>query len=231
MKRVLLGLGFALIGLNSRAEGDATYTVVRVEAEKLRLYWRDDADKPLRRLDRLAAWLKGQGRTLAFGMNAGMYHADASPVGLLVIDGREIAPLNLASGQGNFFLKPNGVFLVDAQGPRVIDALDYPALREGVRLATQSGPLLLKQGQIHPALGPNSASRYIRNGVCAAGSQALFVITEKPVTLYEFASYFRDALHCQDALYLDGAVSSLYSPRLGRNDHWSELGPLLAIVE
>jgi uncharacterized protein YigE (DUF2233 family) len=229
MKRLLLAL--ALLALNSGAKADASYTVVRVEAEKLRLYWQDDAGKPLRRLDRLAAWLKGQGKALAFGMNAGMYHADASPVGLLVIDGRELAPLNLADGRGNFFLKPNGVFLVDAKGPRVVDAVDYAASRDGVKLATQSGPLLLKHGQIHPALGPNSASRYVRNGVCALGSQAVFVISEKPVTLHEFASYFRDALRCQDALYLDGAVSSLYSPGLGRHDRWSELGPLLAVVE
>jgi len=231
MRRGLIALALACMALGSRAGADASYTVVRVEADKLRLYWQDEAGQPFRRLDRLAAWLKGQGRALAFGMNAGMYHADASPVGLLVIDGRELAPLNLSNGQGNFFLKPNGVFLVDSQGPRVIDAVDYAGLRGGVRLATQSGPLLLKNGEIHPSLSPNSASRYIRNGVCALGSQAVFVISERPVTLHEFASHFRDALHCREALYLDGAVSSLHSPTLGRNDRWSELGPLLAVVE
>ena len=230
MKRALFALLW-LASLACAAQGEDGYTVVRVEADKLRLFWRDDQDRPLRRLDRLAAWLKGQGKTLSFGMNAGMYHADASPVGLLVIDGRELAPLNLADGKGNFFLKPNGVFFVDAAGPHVVDAVDYPDAHEGVKLATQSGPLLLKQGQIHAALGPNSASRYIRNGVCAAGSQAVFVISERPVTLHEFASFFRDGLHCQDALYLDGAVSSLYSPRLGRNDRWTDLGPLIGAVD
>ena len=44
-------------------------------------------------------------------------------------------------------------------------------------------------------------------------------------------SYFRDVLHCQDALYLDGAVSSLYSPGLDRNDRWTDLGPLIGAVE
>lgn len=123
------------------------------------------------------------------------------------------------------------MFFVDAQGPHVVDALDYAAGHEGVKIATQSGPLLLKQGQIHPALGPNSASRYIRNGVCAAGSQAVFVISGRPVTLHEFASFFRDVLHCRDALYLDGAVSSLYSPGLGRNDRSTDLGPLFGAVD
>jgi len=231
MKRRLVALAFALAGLGATAQGGDLFTVVRVDAAKLGLFWRDDQGQPLRRLDRLAAWQKTQGRALTFGMNAGMYHADASPVGLLVIGGRELAPLNLGDGQGNFFLKPNGVFLVDGQGAHVVDAVDYPALKDGVRLATQSGPLLLKGGQIHPAFRPSSASRYVRNGVCAQGREAVFVISERPVTFHEFASFLRDELHCQDALYLDGAVSSLWEPRLGRKDRWHELGPLFGVTE
>lgn len=230
MKRVLLALVFA--SLAGAAQGSDLFTVVRVDAAKLHLFWQDDKGQPLRRLDRLAAWQKTQGRTLTFGMNAGMYHADGGPVGLLVIAGREQSPLNLDDGQGNFFLKPNGVFFVDAAGAHVADAVDYAAApRDGVRLATQSGPLLLKHGEIHPALRPASASRYIRNGVCAQGQQAVFAISERPVTFHEFASFFRDELHCQDALYLDGAVSSLWSPQLGRNDHWQEHGPLFGVTE
>lgn len=230
MRRTLVAL--ALAGLAAAAPANDLFTVVRVDTARLRLFWQDEKGQPLRRLDRLAAWLKGQGRTLTFGMNAGMYHADGGPVGLLVIDGRELAPLNLADGRGNFFLKPNGVFLVGADGARVVDAADYAAMpRDGVRFATQSGPLLLKHGQMHPAFRASSASRYVRNGVCAAGAQATFVISERPVTFHEFASFLRDELHCQDALYLDGAVSSLWSPGLGRSDRWHELGPLLGVTE
>jgi uncharacterized protein YigE (DUF2233 family) len=232
MRRVLITL--ALAGLAVAAQANDLYTVVRVDlaTQRLGLFWQDDQGQPLRRLDRLAAWLKGQGRTLTFGMNAGMYHADGGPVGLLVIDGRELAPLNLADGSGNFFLKPNGVFLVDGRGAHVIDAADYAAVpHDGVVLATQSGPLLLKHGQMHPAFRASSASRHVRNGVCAAGAQATFVISERPVTFHEFASFLRDALHCRDALYLDGAVSSLWSPALRRSDRWHALGPLLGVTE
>jgi len=231
MKRIWLALAVVFASLAAAAQGNGLFTVVRVDAAKLRLFWQGDNGQPLRRLDRLAAWLKPQGKTLSFGMNAGMYHADGGPVGLLVIDGRELAPLNLSDGQGNFFLKPNGVFLIDANGSRVVDAVDYAGSTDGVRLATQSGPLLLKNGQIHPAFRASSASRYIRNGVCAAGGQAIFVISERPVSFHEFATFFRDELHCQDALYLDGAVSSLYAPKLGRNDRWHELGPLFGVTE
>ncbi|HEY9105338.1 MAG TPA: phosphodiester glycosidase family protein [Roseateles sp.] len=229
MRRALTVL--ALASLATAAQAGDIFTVVRVEAARLHLFWQDDQGQPLRRLDRLAAWQKAQGRALSFGMNAGMFHADGGPVGLLVIDGRELSPLNLGASAGNFFLKPNGVFLVDAKGARVIDAVDYPALKDGVRLATQSGPLLLKHGEIHPAFRPSSASRYIRNGVCAQGGQAIFVISERPVSFHEFASFFLNELHCEDALYLDGAVSSLYSPKLGRNDRWHELGPLFGVME
>jgi uncharacterized protein YigE (DUF2233 family) len=57
------------------------------------------------------------------------------------------------------------------------------------------------------------------------------VISNAPVTFYEFAMYFRDQLHCQDALYLDGAVSSLFHPESGRNDSTVDLGPMIAVVE
>ena len=230
---VALSLSLALTGLAASAEGNGLFTIVRVDTstQQLRLYWQDDKGHPLRTLERLAAWQKTQGKTLTFGMNAGMYHADGAPVGLLVIEGRELAPLNLSDGKGNFFLKPNGVFLIDAKGPRVIDTVDYSASHDGVLIATQSGPLLLKNGQIHPALRPSSASRYIRNGVCVAGATAIFVISERPVSFYEFASFLRDKLDCQDALYLDGSVSSLYSPALGRNDRLHALGPLLGVTK
>ena len=231
MKRLLGVLALMFASFAAQGEGNDLFTVVRVDADKLRLFWKDDKGQPLRRLARLAGWLKHEGKTLTFGMNAGMYHADGGPVGLLVIDGRELAPLNLDDGRGTFFLKPNGVFLIDAAGPRVVEAVDYAASHDGVRYATQSGPLLLKNGQIHPAFRASSASRYIRNGVCAVGGQAVFVISERPVSFHEFASFFRDELHCQDALYLDGAVSSLYSPTLGRNDRWHELGPLFGVTE
>lgn len=208
------------------------YTVVKVDlrTERLELFLRDDAGVPFKRFDRLDAWLKTQHRQLRFAVNAGMYHEDFSPVGLLVRNGREEAPLNLAGGVGNFFLKPNGVFLVSEAGPRVVEASEYPALAAGVQLATQSGPLLLRHGVVHPVFIPDSPSRKIRNGVGVIGHTAIFVLSEDPVNFHEFALYFRDVLHCRDALYFDGTVSALYSKALGRNDFVRELGPMLGVV-
>lgn len=231
MRKLLLALAVLFASLSSAA-ADPRYTVVKVDlrTEKLELFLNDEAGVAFKRFDRLDAWLKAQHRQLGFAMNAGMYHADFSPVGLLVRDGREEVPLNLDSGTGNFFLKPNGVFFVSDAGPRVVESSEYPALAKGVRLATQSGPLLLRHGVLHPALIPKSDSRKIRNGVGVSGHTAVFVISETPVNFYEFARYFRDVLHCRDALYLDGTVSALHSPALHRSDFVRELGPILAVV-
>lgn len=85
--------------------------------------------------------------------------------------------------------------------------------------------------EAHPALDAASTSRLTRNGVGISKNTILFVISEQPVNFYEFAVFFRDELHCQDALYLDGVVSSLYSVKLKRNDSRADLGPIIAVVQ
>ncbi|MFT3734529.1 MAG: phosphodiester glycosidase family protein [Rhodocyclaceae bacterium] len=214
------------------AAADLPYTVVRVDvtSEKLQAFLGDEQGKPFKQFGPLSNWLHGKGKKLSFAMNAGMYHQGSLPVGLLVIDGKQVSPLNTSTGSGNFFLKPNGVFLLSSSGPKVVETGEYPSVAKDIILATQSGPLLLRDGVIHPEFNPASTSRRIRNGVGVSGSLALFVISEQPVTFYEFASFFRDVLHCKDALYFDGVVSSLYSIGLGRNDQRAELGPIVGVV-
>ena len=98
-------------------------------------------------------------------------------------------------------------------------------------LATQSGPLLVRGGQVHPAFDAGSKSRLLRNGVGVASPQTVvFVISEDPVNFYEFATLFRDRLHCPDALYLDGTISSLHASALGRDDSRTDLGPIIAVT-
>ena len=78
---------------------------------------------------------------------------------------------------------------------------------------------------------PASRSRHVRNGVGICGGEAVFVISDRRITLHEFARYFRDELQCRDALYFDGSVSSLYAPALGRRDRHARLGPMIAVVD
>ena len=233
MKKILMLILLWTLGQGAHGAGKRfTVVTVDVKREKLQLFLNDDAGRPFKSFARLSSWLEGRGGKLSFAVNAGMYHADFSPVGLLVQEGRQVAPLNLDDGVGNFFLKPNGVFLVSAAGAQVVESSAYGALKAKVHLATQSGPLLLHGGVMHPAFRRESTSRHLRNGVGvgAASGKVLFVISEEPVTFYELAAYFRDVLKCRDALYLDGAISSLYSDKLKRHDVRAHLGPMLGVV-
>jgi uncharacterized protein YigE (DUF2233 family) len=64
----------------------------------------------------------------------------------------------------------------------------------------------------------------------AADGTAYFAISERPVTFHQFARLFRDRLKTPDALYLDGNVSRLYAPDLGRDDAGFAMGPMLGLV-
>lgn len=209
-------------------------TVCRVDVrkERLQLFHRDEKGEPFKRFDTLAAWLQGRGQKLVFAMNAGMYHGDFSAVGLFVAEGKEVVPLNTANAEGNFFLKPNGVFVITEAGARVVESSEYPKLRERVILATQSGPLLVRAGRLHPAFNANGPSRLYRNGVGVPSPDvAIFAISEEPVNFHEFATMFRDVLKCPDALFLDGTISSLHATELKRSDFKMNLGPILGVTE
>ena len=101
----------------------------------------------------------------------------------------------------------------------------------GARFATQSGPLLVVDGKIHPKIKPSGTSAKIRNGVGACdGGAVMFAIADEPVTFDAFARLFRDGLGCNNALFLDGSVSSLYAPELDRDDELGPIGPIVAVV-
>ena len=209
-------------------------TVCRVDVkkERLQLFHRDENGQPFKRFPPLVKWLEERGQTLTFAMNAGMYERDYSALGVSVADGKELTPLNTAIGEGNFFLKPNGVFLVSERGARIVETSEYPRLKERVLVATQSGPLLVYNGKMHPAFREGSENRLFRNGVGVPSPDvALFAISEAPVNFHEFTTMFRDVLHCPDALFFDGTVCSLYAPKLKRNDFRIDLGPFIGVTE
>ncbi|MCA9495151.1 MAG: phosphodiester glycosidase family protein [Myxococcales bacterium] len=146
--------------------------------------------------------------------NAGIFHSPEVPVGWTVAAGEQIAPLERGSGFGNFYLRPNGVFLIDDDGARVL-ATEHVDASRPVLLATQSGPALVLEGRIHPAFRPASNSLKIRNAVGVLDARTVVLVkSREPVRLYDLASLFVDELHVDDALYLDGTISSLWSEAL-----------------
>ncbi len=212
--------------------GEADYVVCTIDLARyeLRMFLQDSEGKPYGSLSRLAD--SPEGRKLIFAMNGGMYGDDRMPIGLYIADGRMMKAANTASGRGNFHLKPNGVFYAAGESAGVLETGRYLAAKPRADIATQSGPMLVIDGRIHPAFSEDSTSRKLRDGVgVRQGRVVLFAISNTSVTFIEFAHLFKDALGCRDALFLDGSVSSLYAPSLGRTDGLAPLGPIIGAVE
>jgi uncharacterized protein YigE (DUF2233 family) len=188
---------------------------------------------PLGGFQTLARYLGRDQSRVLFAMNAGMYDKTQAPVGLLVMDGHAIHAADTGPGDGNFYLDPNGVFFVDASGgAHIAETNAFVTDEPQARWASQSGPLLVEHGALHPKIAPDGVSKNIRNGVGLAGpDQAFFVISDTPVSLGRFARFFRDALNCPDALYFDGHISALWAPSLGRQDTAAGLGPLVVVLK
>lgn len=183
-------------------------------------------------VDQLAAGA-GTDDKLVLAMNAGMYHADMSPVGLYVENSVEIAALNRDDGFGNFFLKPNGVFFVLKDGNAgVLETDAYAEADLSPEYATQSGPMLVIDGVIHPRFLPDGTSKFIRNGVgVRADGKVVFAITRDRVSLGSFARLFRDVAGCENALFFDGAVSSLALGSKMEIDSEEPAGPIAVVVD
>jgi uncharacterized protein YigE (DUF2233 family) len=189
--------------------------------------------KPMRNFDSLDQRLGTRFDRVAFAMNAGMFDDKGLPIGYYVEDGAEQAPLNTREGPGNFHLKPNGVFYGDARGWHVVTTQSFASGKpDHVRFATQSGPMLLIAGKLHPQIADNGTSLQMRNGIgVAADGSAWFAISEEPVSFGRFARLFRDRLNAPDALYLDGAVSRLWDPITGRKDAGADIGPIVVALQ
>lgn len=200
--------------------------------DDMRLFWKGPDGQAFGSFSALAEALKAKGQKLVFAMNAGMFEEDLSPVGLFIENGRRLRRANTRAGGGNFHMKPNGVFWIGAGVAGVAETGRFLASPPSARYATQSGPMLVIDGEIHPRIRPDGTSEKIRNGVgVREDGSVVFAIAETPVTFDSFARLFRDGLDCRNALFLDGSVSSLYAPGLNRDDELTKLGPIVGVVE
>ncbi len=206
---------------------DSNYYVVNINLaqDNLALYWRTPEGKPFQNFSNLRDFLMSKQESLIFATNAGIYTQDNKPLGLHIENNDVLTGLNKTNpinAKGNFSLKPNGVFYVIKQQANILETSQFDLLfnteqkLRTINFATQSGPMLLMQGNVHPRFIKGSDSLKFRSGVCVKDQEkfphtVIFAVSLIPVSFYDFALFFKDKQHCQNALYLDGSLSQIYN--------------------
>jgi uncharacterized protein YigE (DUF2233 family) len=211
--------------------GEYVVCEVDLRRQSIRLFWKKHDGHPYGYPSSLPRVLNNQTGRLLFATNGGMYHPDSSPVGLYVEDDRQLVRANTSSGPGNFHMKPNGVFYVAGAVAGILETQSFIKRRPQVNLATQSGPMLVIDGKVHPRFARYGGSRKYRAGVGSRDPNlVVFAISESEVSFGEFARLFRDKLQCKNALFLDGgSATTFFSPALGRNSNGLPLGPIIGV--
>lgn len=211
----------------------SSYSICTVDAttENLSLYLDDATGTPYGSFANIAASLDVQ--SLVFATNAGMYHDNRAPVGFYREDGADRMRLITNPGPGNFGLLPNGLLCITDTRAMVYETLAFEADQPDCPSGTQSGPMLVIDGDLHPRFLPDGTSKNIRNGVgsTANGDRAVFAISNDTVNFHDFGTLFRDRLNLPNALYFDGRVSRLHATDLNRSDRGPRMGPIVAVTE
>lgn len=204
--------------------------IVDPKKQDLQLYWKDDKGQIIQNFDNLKSYVASKKKKLVFAMNGGMFQPNYTPCGLYIQQQQTIRPLVTASGSGNFFLKPNGVFYINNNNTAAICTTpNFTNDKKQVKWATQSGPMLVIDGAIHPAFKQGSANVNIRNGVgILPDNKIVFAISTEEINFYDFAEYFKN-LGCKNALYLDGFVSRMYLPEKNLSETDGNFGVIIGV--
>ena len=195
----------------------------------VKLFLRDRQGKAYGRFSNLQNVLDAAPRLL---MNGGMYHEDLAPVGLYIERGTQAQKLSVKGGWGNFHLLPNGVFWVKDGKAGVSETLAYRRKNIKPTYATQSGPMLVINGKLHPRFLQHSDSLKIRNGVGVSGDGHWlhFAVSRQPVNFWNFGTLLRDGLDTPNALFLDGSISTLKAEEF-RVGGWLQIGPIIGVFD
>lgn len=208
-----------------------THCVANPQNHRIGIALNGNSGSPMRSLATLAAERSADAKPVAFAMNGGMYDDGGEPIGYYVQGGNRTGTLNRADGPGNFHLLPNGVFFGSGGKWEVRTTEDFYAnVSDRPQFGTQSGPMLVIDGKLHPEITKNGPSRKIRNAVgIDERDRAHFVISESEISFGTIARLFRDELKTPNALFLDGSISALWDPATGRLDSAAALGPMIVV--
>ena len=149
LKRIFLALTLLplfAVAADDCALSDPTLTVqaytVNPQTERVKMYWQKANGEAWGTLHALLADINSQGQ-VQMAMNGGIYDESYAPLGLYIENGQQKVALNLASGEGNFFIRPGGVFYVAGDKVGIV-RLDAFKTSKEIQFAVQSGPMLME---------------------------------------------------------------------------------------
>lgn len=153
-----------------------------------------------------------------FLINASICDSSCRPLGYLKVDNKEMFPVNLNDGKGNFYLKPNGALLLTKDDALIVESSFISTFNEVV-LGVQSGPLLLNNGIINPSFSSNSQNKKVRCGVglfvnSKGEKKLVFIKSINPVSFYAFTMVFQKRFNCDAALCLESSGCVMNLPYL-----------------
>ena len=226
-----ISVGFYQLGKPLTEDERFVSYIVNPKKQNLEFFWKNEKGEHFKNAENLISWLKSKNKKLLFSTNGGMYKKDNSPQGLYVENTITKSEIDASNGNGNFYLKPNGVFYLTTEKNPIICKTEDFVNNVKIKYATQSGPMLVIDGEIHTAFKKNSTNLNIRNGVgILPNNQIVFAISKKEINFYDFAEYFKN-LGCKNALYLDGFVSRTYLPEKNWKQIDGNFGVIIGVTD
>ena len=219
-------IGTFLLGFVSKQDDKILYHIVDLHKQSLQFYWKDNSGKVINNFRKLKQNLQKQNKKLVFAMNGGMYLKDYSPQGLYIEHGKILKHIDsVQNAYGNFYMQPNGIFYINYNNKAFV-CQSNKFINENILFATQSGPMLIINGVMHPRFIKGSKNLNIRNGVgILPNGKIMFAMSKQKINFYDFALFFQ-SYGCKNALYLDGFVSRTYLPE----KHWEDLGGRFGVI-
>jgi uncharacterized protein YigE (DUF2233 family) len=221
-----ISVGFYQFGKPSNEDDRFVSYIVNPKEQNLEFFWKNEKGEHFKNAENLISWLKSKNKKLLFSTNGGMYKKDNSPQGLYIENTITKSEIDTSNGNGNFYLKPNGIFYLTTDNNPIICKTEDFVNNGMIKYATQSGPMLVINGEIHTAFKKSSTNLNIRNGVgILPNNHIIFAISKKEINFYDFAEYFKN-LGCKNALYLDGFVSRTYLPE----KNWKQIDGNFGVI-
>ena len=214
------------------------FFVADLNKNDIRLHWKKDSIQKHSNLNSVIDLIKKKYNQKALLVtNAGMFEESQKPLGLYIENKKEVVSLNEKDpNDDNFYLMPNGVFFVDTANHAFIKETkdfkkEYSKKMKSIKLATQSGPLLLNNNEIHKEFQKNSTNNKVRNGIGIINHSKVVIGYSDNVNFYNLSKIFKDFFNCKNALFLDGAISKMYLHDLKPTELGGNFGPILSVSE